>query len=157
MAFSNLASGAHRSSRSRFACACFLLLTLLGNLAMPLAAQGAASWASAHGLELIPICTAQGVRLVPLTELMPELADSANGPAGLDGHSSDPARPSQGGSFGHCDACLGGVNSLAAPADRTGLACAGLWRSPQVPALAREVIPYPVTHSAEARGPPVIA
>jgi len=124
---------------------------------MPLAAQGAASWVSGDGIELIPICTAQGVRLVPLSELMPELADSSSSVDNAASHSSDPSRPSHGSALGHCDACLGGVNSLATPLGSAGLAGDGLWRSPQVPALPSKVIPYPVTHSAEARGPPVIA
>lgn len=153
-----MSSLSNKRSRSQFACAWLLVFLLFGNLAMPLAAQGAASWISGNGVdavELIPICTAQGIRLVPLSELVPDEAKAASGVDKFANHSTDPARPTQGSAFGHCDACLGGLNSLHAPGEGASLAWVGTWASPQVPAQAPQLVASPVIHSAEARGPPV--
>jgi len=115
---------------------------------MPLAAQAAASWVSGHGAngaELIPICTAQGIRLVPLSALADEPFEQ---------HLPDTGKSRPGAGFGHCDACLGGMHSAHAAGHGAGLAGVADWRAPQVAGVFSDLIRHPLSYGWQARGPP---
>ncbi|MFK7963569.1 MAG: DUF2946 family protein [Burkholderiaceae bacterium] len=128
-------------------CAWVVLVALLANLASPIAAQAAASWASRGGPELIAICTAQGIRLIPLASINPEVAT-------FNAHEPSSNGPVPGSGFGHCDACLGGVNSLASAAPIGAVDWMMAWRSPQVPLFGLEAaLPISVL-KPPSRGPP---
>ena len=129
-------------------CACVVLLTLFANLALPIAAQAAASWASRAGVELIAICTAQGIRLVPLTSIAPKLDTHS------DAHDALLEGPTPGSGFGHCDACLGGVNSMASASRIGAVEWMMAWRTPQVPVFGLEAAPPIIVLKPPSRGPP---
>ncbi len=130
-----------------------VLTTLLANLALPVMAHGAASWASRVGEEMLAICTAQGMRLVPLAVLATE-AINPEGP-----HKRSPSGPAPGSGPGHCDACLSGVGSLATtgpdPVSADAWMCAS--RAPQVAILGLVATLRSSGLRPPSRGPPSVA